>query len=601
MPVRLADVTLRDGNQSVLGGALGVEELMPVAEHLDRAGFATLEVFGGATFEARLRLGADPWAELDRLVEATSFTPRLALVRGQSLLGPRNFADDAVELFMRMVVAAGISVVRLYDPLNDLRNLEAAAAAARAAGAAVQGTLCYAIGPAHDRSYWCTQARGLEALGAEAVVVADPAGLLGPEAARELVTALTGAVTVPVGLHVHCWGGMAAMACLAALEAGVGMLDVALSPLAWGPSLPGAEALVAALAGTRETGVDLERLTAASQELEPLRRRHLEDVQEQVNNAQVLLHRMPWRLLEEVREHLERHNAGSHLPQALAEVERVREELGYPPLVAPFRQMIADQAVFNVLGDERYQTVTQELKDYLQGLYGQPPRPADSAIRRLVLGYDEPITVRPADLLEQQVEKTREQLRRRCLPDGDRDLLTYLMFPALAMDLFRARTAREAAVEATAEVEEQDLSEAAAEAGTADAESEPLTVQVPPTTTAEFDVEVEGEVFRVRVTGAGMAVSATPAPAPAPVPASVVAPTPAPRARDGAIKAPMQGLIVKVPVKVGDEVALGDVVAVLEAMKMQNDIVATQPGRVLEVHVKEGDVVGPDQALVTIG
>jgi pyruvate carboxylase subunit B len=600
--VRLGDVTLRDGNQSLLGGALGAEELVPVAAQLDRAGFATLEVFGGATFESRLRLGSDPWTELDRLAEAAPSTRRLALVRAQSLLGPRSFADDAVDLFMRTAVAAGIGVVRLYDPLNDRRNLEAAAATARAAGASVQGALCYSVGPAHDRPYWCTQAQELEALGVDAVVVADPAGLLTPGAARELVTALTRAVSVPVGLHVHCWAGMAAMACLAALEAGAGMLDVALSPLAWGPSLPGAEAVVAALGGDHQTDVDLQRLVAASRELEPVRRRHLKDVREWGNDAEVLLHRLPWCLLEQIREHLERHNAGSRFPEALAEVERVRAELGYPPLVAPFWRMIADQAVFNVLGGERYQTVTQELKDYLQGLYGQPPRPADPGIRRLVLGYDEPITVRPADLLEPQVEQTRDQLRRRGLSDSDRDVLTYLMFPALATDLFRARTAlAHRPAEAPTELQEQDLIEEAPEADVADARAEPVATQVGPATTAEFDVEVEGEVFRVRVTGAGLTVSAMPAPAPAPVSAPAAAPAPVPRARDGAIKAPMQGLIVKVPVKVGDEVALGDVVAVLEAMKMQNDIVATQPGRVLEVYVKEGDVVSPDQALVAIG
>jgi pyruvate carboxylase subunit B len=305
-------------------------------------------------------------------------------------------------------------------------------------------------------------------------------------------------------------------------------------------------------------------------------------------------------MLEDIQRQLVQHNAAERLREALEEVQTVRRELGHPPLVAPIRQMIASQAVYNVIGGDRYATVTQELKDYLQGLYGQPPEPADPKIRRLVLGREEPITVRPADLLEPQVEGVRAQLRKQRLPTGDDEVLNYLLFPELALQVMRPRRQEKSRPEKEA-AKPEEKGEAGTETPASEADAQPpapaeTPAQVPQT--AEFEVEVEGEIFKVRVRGAGMAVSPAPAGGGPPAPSS----TPAPRsARDGAVVAPMQGLIVKVPVKVGDEVKLGDVVAVLEAMKMQNDIVSTQPGKVTEVYVKEGEVVKPNQPLVAVG
>jgi pyruvate carboxylase subunit B len=289
--------------------------------------------------------------------------------------------------------------------------------------------------------------------------------------------------------------------------------------------------------------------------------------------------------------------------EALAEVPRVREDLGFPPLVAPIRQMIAAQALYNVLGGDRYATVTQELKDYLQGLYGRPPRAASSEVRRLVLGRDEPITVRPADLLDPQVESARTRLARKGVEADDGEVLNELLFPTLAGQLRKARTAPppEAVQEQETRPGAEEAAQAAekAEAMEVDAAAPPQKEASPQPQAAEFEVEVEGELFRVRVTGAGLSVAPLQTAAPVAGGAPSAAP-PRPAARGG-VMAPMQGLIVKVPVHVGDEVNLGDVVAVLEAMKMQNDIVATQPGKVLEIYVKEGDVVGPNQALVAIG
>jgi pyruvate carboxylase subunit B len=478
--------------------------------------------------------------------------------------------------------------------------MEVAIRAAQRARKRVQGALCYAISPAHDLELWCSLAKGLAALGVEAVVVKDTSGLLSPQVTRELVTALRETAELPVVVHSHCASGMAPMAYMAAVEAGASVLDTAMSPLAWGASQPATESVVAALAGgDYDTGLDLDKLVEIKLELEELKRRHLEHLSPAADriDSEILRYQMPAFLLEDVHRHLERHQALDRMRDVLEEVPRVRRELGLPPLVAPIRQMIAAQAVYNVLGGDRYATVTQELKDYLQGLYGRPPQPAEAEVRRLVLGHEEPITIRPADLLEPQVTTARAQLERQGLGTSDEEVVTYLMFPELAGERRPARPTASPAPNGGSPAPPPPKEKAEAPPEPAPPAEPPPSDPAPQAMTAEFDVEVEGEVFRVRVAGAGMtvvpgvaAVGAAHAPAP-----------PARAARDGAITAPMQGLIVKVPVKPGDEVKLGDVVAVLEAMKMQNDIVATQPGRVTEVYVKEGEVVSPNQALVAIG
>ena len=438
--LRLTDTTFRDGNQSLLGGRLRPREILPVARKLDAVGMSAMEAFGGATFETYLELGEDPWEYLRELRRAAPNTPIQALVRGQNLVGHRNYADDAVELFVRTAYSAGVDVFRIFDPLNDLRNMGVAIRAARKGRRRVQGALCYAISPAHSLDLWCRLAKGLAEMEVDDLVVKDTSGLLSPQVAWELVTALREAAGLPVVVHSHCSSGMAPMAYMAAVEAGAAGLDTALSPLAWGASQPATESVVAALAGgDYDTGLDLERLLEIRLEVEALKSRHREDLSPQADrvDADVLRYQMPAFMLEDIHQQVDQHNGSGRLHEVLAEVQRVREDLGYPPLVAPIRQLIASQAVYNVLGGERYATVTQELKDFLQGLYGVPPRPADAEVRRLVLGREEPITIRPADLLEPQVEAARSQLAKRGLPDADESVLTYLMFPSLAAELFR--------------------------------------------------------------------------------------------------------------------------------------------------------------------
>ncbi|HLQ61464.1 MAG TPA: pyruvate carboxylase subunit B [Candidatus Acidoferrales bacterium] len=595
--LQLTDTSFRDGNQSLLGGHLRGEEIYPIAARLDAVGFFSLEAFGGSTFETSVSLGEDPWDYLRRLHKATPRTPIQALVRGQNLVANRNFPDDVVELFIRHAAACGVDVFRFFDPLNDLRNMEAAIATAKRAGKRVQGALCYAISPAHDLNLWCSLARALVSLGCDDVVVKDTSGILSPQVTWELVTALKDTVQAPIVVHSHCSSGMAPMAYMAAVEAGAVVLDTAMSPLAWGTSQPATESVVAALAGgDYDTGLDLELLLEATHQLEALKKAHLEHLSPVADrvDAEILHYQMPGLMLEDIVRQLQQHGAAARLREVLDEVRAVRRELGFPPLVAPLRQMIATQAVYNVIGGDRYATVTQELKDYLQGLYGRPPVPADPALRRQVLGREEPITIRPADLLEPQVEPAREQLRKMGITADDDAVLIHLLFPGLAPAFFKGPQPKARRAPRTAEKRSEPEPEPEPAAA-----ADPPPAATPAATaasgSAEFDVEVEGEVYRVRVTGSGMAV--TPA---APV-TGAGQPAPAARASgEGAVVAPMQGLIVKIPVRAGDPVRLGDVVAVLEAMKMQNDIVTTVAGKVQAVYVKEGDVVSPNQPLLSV-
>ena len=591
--VRLVDTTFRDAQQSLLGGYLRTEEIVPIAAQMDSIGFAAMEAFGGATFETQLRIHQDPWEYLRKLNKATPNTPIQALIRGQNLVSKRNFADDVVELFIKHAARSGVDVFRVFDPLNDLRNMEASIAAALKAKKRVQGALSYAISPAHNLELWGSLAKGLVNMGCHEIVIKDTSGLLSPQATWELVSALKHMVKVPIDVHSHCSSGMAPMAYMAAVEAGAEVLDVAISPFAWGASQPAAESVVAALEGGEyDTGLDLNRMWDVQHEVEQLKLRHIEHLSPVADriDASILRYHMPGFMLEDIFHELDVRKASARRGEALDEANRVRKDLGYPPLVAPIRQMIATQAVHNVLGGERYATVTQELKDYLQGLYGRPPVPADHELRRLVLGREEPITIRPADLLEPQVELARQQVRKLGFEPTDDMVLIHLMFPNLAPDYARGPQPEKADGHRPAAVQVETAPPPPPP------EPEPVAVATAGQA-AEFDVEVEGEVFKVRVSGGGLSVIGGGA-----VPAASGNSTPAvPKVTEGTVLAPMQGLIVKVPVKPGDDVKLGDVVAVLEAMKMQNDIVTTVAGKVSAVYVKEGEVVTPNQPLLNIG
>src|SRR5258706_14790018 len=435
--LRLVDTTFRDAQQSLLGGHLRGDEIVPIAAKMDAIGFTAMEAFGGATFETQVRRREDLGEYLRSLAKATPNTPIQALIRGQNLLANRNFADDVVELFIKHAAKCGVDVFRIFDPLNDLRNMEVTVGAALKAKKKVQGALSYAVSPAHNIELWCSLAKGLVNMGCHEVVVKDTSGLLSPQATWELVTALKETVDVPIDVHSHCSSGMAPMAYMASVEAGAEILDVAMSPLAWGTSQPAFDTVVASLKGVEyDTGLDLATMWDAQHDLEVLKRNHIDDLSPFADrvDASILRYQMPGLMLEDVHRQLDERNALERLPKVLEEANRVRSELGYPPLVAPIRQLIATQAVYNVIGGDRYATATQDLKDYLQGLYGRPPVPADHELRRLVLGREEPITIRPADLLEPQVENSRQQVRKIGYEPNDDTVLIHLMFPNLAPD-----------------------------------------------------------------------------------------------------------------------------------------------------------------------
>src|SRR6266851_3424646 len=436
----------RRAQQSLLGGNLRGEEIVPVAGKMDAIGFAAMEAFGGATFETQVRRREDPWAYLRKLNKATPNTPIQALIRGQNLVANRNFADDAVELFIKHTAKNGIDVFRVFDPLNDLRNMEAAIGAALKAKKRVQGALSYAVSPAHSIELWCSLAKGLVDMGAHDIVIKDTSGLLSPQATWELVTALKQVAKVPIDVHSHCSSGMAPMAYMAAVEAGAEILDVAMSPLAWGTSQPAAESVIAALQGGEyDTGLDLDKLWDVQHDVESLKREHIAELSPVADrvDASILRYQMPGQMLEDIFHQLGAHKAGGRISEVMEEANRVRRELGYPPLVAPIRQVIATQAVYNVIGGDRYATVTQELTDYLHGLYGRPPVPADPELRRLVLGREEPITIRPADLLEPQVDNSRQQVRKMGYEPSDDNVLIHLMFPSLAQEYLSGPPAKD--------------------------------------------------------------------------------------------------------------------------------------------------------------
>src|ERR1700682_3241897 len=500
--VSLVDTTFRDAQQSLLGGNLRSDEIIPIAAKMDKIGFAAMEAFGGATFESQLRNREDPWDFLRKLRKVTPNTPIQALIRGQNLVAKRNFADDVVQLFVKHAAKCGVDVFRVFDPLNDLRNMEAAIGAALKAKKQVQGALSYAISPAHNLELWGALAKGLADMGCAEIVIKDTSGLLSPQATWELVTTLKSVVNIPIDVHSHCSSGMAPMAYMAAVEAGAEVPDVASSPLAWGTSQPAAESVVAALhGGEYDTGLDLDTMWDVQHDVEDLKQRHIEHLSPFADrvDASILRYQMPGQMLEDIYHQLGAHNAGAQIAEVMDEANHVRRDLGYPPLVAPIRQMIATQAVYNVIGGERYATVTQELKDYLQGPYGRPPVPPDHELRRLVLGREEPITIRPADLLEPQVEIARQQVRKLGYEPSDDNVLVHLMFPNLAQEYLSGPP------EKTSDAPKPAPAAPATPPPAPDpAPSEPAPAVA--VSTAEFEVEVEGEVFKVRVTGAGMTV-----------------------------------------------------------------------------------------------
>jgi pyruvate carboxylase subunit B len=568
--VKLTDTTLRDAHQSLIATRMRTRDMLPIAEKMDEIGFFSLEVWGGATFDSSIRyLNEDPWDRLRALKKTVKKTPLQMLLRGQNLVGYRHYSDDIVVKFVEHAAESGVDIFRIFDAVNDIRNMEVSIRTAKRAGAHVQGTVCYTISPVHTIPLYVKMAKELEEMGCDSLCIKDMAGLISPKNAYDLVKALKEEISIPVDLHSHCTSGMAPMSYLFACEAGVDILDTAFSPFAWGTSQPPTETTVAALRGMPyDTGLDLILLTEIKKYFEDIKEKYrgiLDPISERID-TNVLKYQIPGGMLSNLVSQLKEQNALDKYEAVLAEMPRVREELGYPPLVTPTSQIVGTQAVLNVLMGERYKVVPKEVKDYVKGLYGRTPAPISKEIIVKILGDDRPITVRPADLLPPELERVTKDAQDLGIVKKPEDILTYALYPAIAPKFLRGETKEE-------ELEAQ----------------KPCNRNAAPIPT-EFRVEVDGDEFNVKIlsSGGGMAISAAPG-------------QERPKQIDGSITASMQGMVLKIKVKKGDTVAKSDVVMVLEAMKMENNIHAPHGGIVKDIFVKEGSTVSAGDALLIIG
>jgi len=570
--VKITDTTLRDAHQSLIATRLRTEDMLTLAGDLDQCGFFSVEAWGGATFDSCIRfLNDDPWDRLRDLKGELKHTPIQMLLRGQNLVGYRHYPDDVVDRFVAASHKNGVDVFRVFDALNDIRNMTRSMDQVKKAGAHLQGTICYTTSPVHNNQTFIRMAKDLYALECDSICIKDMAGLIMPAAARDLIVGIKKAVDIRVCLHSHCTSGIAPMSYQAAVDAGVDILDTAMSPFAMGTSQPPTESVVASLIGTpRETGIDLTRLRAARNACIQIREKYsglLNPISERVD-SNVLMYQLPGGMISNLVSQLQEQDALDRLDDVFAEVPRVRKDLGYPPLVTPTSQIVGTQAVLNVLvNGERYRNVTKEVKDYIHGQYGKSPAPVSAEIRTQIIGNDDVITVRPADLLEPAYEKMKAEATRAGLIHKEEDVLTYILYPAIAPSFLKG---------------ERTLEEISGK--------QPAVAPVSGMPN-QMEVEVDGEVFSIRIISVGgnaMEVS------------SVVSEKIPRGEMAGGIKSNMQGMVLKVNVSRGVTVKKGDTLLVLEAMKMENPIHSPVDGKVIEIFVDTGDVVKNGDVLLVV-
>ena len=567
--VRITETVLRDAHQSLLATRIRTRDLIPIAEELDNIGYFSLVAWGGATFDTCIRyLNEDPWERLRQLKENITKTPIQMLLRGQNLLAYKNYPDDIVTKFVEKSYENGVDVFRIFDALNDVRNMEKSIKVAKSVGGHVQGTISYTISPFHTIDKYVEMAKELEALDCDSLTIKDMAGLIEPHTSYELVSRLKEETDLLIGLHSHCTSGISPISYYSACEAGVDILDTAISPLAWGTSQPPTETIVASLQGTDfDTKLSLKKLNNIKKYFEKIREKYvslLDPIAERID-TDVLTYQIPGGMLSNLVSQLKEQNALDRYHDVLEEMPRVRKDMGYPPLVTPTSQIVGIQSVMNVLGGERYKNVSNEVKEYLKGNYGKPPAPINKKLAKKVIGDEKPIACRPADLLEGEYEKYKKEGEEKGLIKKEEDILTLALFPALATKFLKG------------EVEEEELTPAKQ----IEMANESLAI---PT---EYSVEVDGDVFDVKITPTGFMEISDDEKAPF---------TPV----EGALTSSMQGMVLKIKVNIGDKVNKGDVVAVLEAMKMENDIHAENDGTVTEVYVNEGDAINAGDALMVI-
>ena len=443
MGVKIVETSLRDGHQSLFATRMTTEEILSVVEDLDKAGYYALEVWGGATFDACISfLNEDPWERLRQIKARCKNTKLQMLFRGQNILGYHHYADDVVDKFVELSLKNGIDIIRVFDALNDVRNLKQAVESTKKYGGECQIALSYTTSPIHTVDYYVSLAKEVEKMGADSLCIKDMAGVLLPEVAYELVKKLKETVKLPIELHSHCTGGIMEMTYMKAIEAGVDIIDTALSPLSGGTSQPCTEAFAYALKGSKyDPKLDVEMLQVAASKMTVVKDKYLANgllnPKALVRNANILKYQVPGGMLSNLMNQLKAQGAMDKYEEVLNEVPRVRKEMGYPPLVTPLSQMVGTQAVMNVMTGERYKMVPKEIKDYLHGLYGKSPAPVDEAIRKQIIGDDEVITYRPADKIEPQFEMYKEKYKD--LIKSDEDVLTCALFEAKAVKFLTER------------------------------------------------------------------------------------------------------------------------------------------------------------------
>jgi len=591
--IKMTELVLRDAHQSLFATRLRLDDMLPIAHELDDIGYWSLEAWGGATFDSCIRfLGEDPWVRLRELKKACPKTPLQMLLRGQNLLGYRHYADDVVERFVERCVANGMDVFRVFDALNDPRNMKAALQAVRKFGGHAQGTLSYTTSPVHTMQTWLDTTEQLLEIGIDSLVIKDMSGILNPMAAADLVREIKKRFDIELHLHCHSTTGMAEMALLKAVEAGVDGIDTAISSMSGTYGHPATESMVATLQGTEyDTGLDIPRLEKISAYFRNVRKKYAKfEGQLRGVDSRILVAQVPGGMLTNLENQLKQQNASDKLDLVLEEIPRVRKDLGYIPLVTPTSQIVGTQSVINVLTGERYKTIAKETAGILKGEYGKTPAPVDSALQTRVLEGAAPVTDRPADHIAPEMAKIEAEVAEQAKAKGVKladnavdDALIVALFPQIAWKFLENRN-NPAAFEPAPTGNESAV------------ENKPVSKAAPSASgSAVYTVELEGKAFVVKVSEGGdiSHVATT-----APQAASQAAPAPA--ISGTPVTAPMAGNIWKVVATEGQTVAAGDVLFILEAMKMETEVKAAQAGTVRGICVKAGDAVAVGDTVMTL-
>ena len=603
-PLALTELVLRDAHQSLLATRMRIEDMLPIAEKLDKAGFWSVESWGGATFDACIRyLGEDPWERIRKLKAAMPNTKQQMLLRGQNLLGYRHYADDVVTRFVERAHESGVDVFRIFDAMNDIRNLKTAIKATIDSGAHAQGTISYTVSPVHNLKLWLEMAKQLEDLGVHSICVKDMAGLLKPYECEALITGLKETVDVPIAMQCHATTGLSTATYQKAIDAGIDMLDTAISSMSMTYGHSATETMVSIVEGTeRDTGIALPELEEIASYFREVRKKYskFEGSLKGVD-ARILLAQVPGGMLTNMESQLKEQGAEDKFEEVLKEIPRVREDLGFIPLVTPTSQIVGTQSVLNVLTGERYKSITKETAGVLKGEYGATAAPVNKELQARVLDGAEPVTCRPADniapeldTLSKELDELAEKKQLSLSDDKIDDVLTYALFPQIGLKFIENRGNPDAFEPAPSAQESQSSS--------APKPAEAKSSSQGATTSETYDVNVDGKVYRVEVAPSGTLTSVTPASGsqtqaqPQTKSAASSAST-----SSQSIDAPLAGNVFKILVRNGDSVSEGDVVMILEAMKMETEIRSAYTGTVTDITVGEGDAVTSGQPLILLG